>query len=59
MPGDQLTPKEAAALLGVSTMTILRYTATGKLKADRLPSGHRRIPRAEVERLIREGKGKG
>jgi len=59
MPGEWLSVKEAAELLGVSRITIRRYTLSGKLAETRLPSGHRRIPRAEVERLQREGKGKG
>lgn len=55
---EYLTVKEAAEMLGVSRITIRRYTMTGKLAEIRLPSGHRRIPRADVERLIEEGKRK-
>ena len=55
MPGDYLTTGEAAKLLGVNPVTIIRYTATGKLPVVRLPSGHRRIPREAVEKLLREG----
>lgn len=56
MPGEWLTVKEAAEMLGVSRITIRRYTISGKLGEVRLPSGHRRIPLAEIERLRREGK---
>lgn len=58
MPGDYLTTGEAAKLLGVTSMTIIRYTVSGKLSVIRLPGGHRRIPRADVERLIEEGRKK-
>lgn len=47
-PGNYLTITQAAQLLGVSTRTILRYEAAGRLAAYRLPSGHRRFDRADV-----------
>jgi excisionase family DNA binding protein len=53
--GDYLTTGQAAKLLGVSRWTVIRYAATGKIQAVTLPSGDRRIPKAEVERLLREG----
>lgn len=56
MPDDLLTLREAAAMLRVSTFTVVRYCKSGKLAEIKLPTGHRRIPRAEVERLLREGR---
>jgi excisionase family DNA binding protein len=54
MPGDLLTSTEAAKMLGVVRSTVLRYIRQGKLPAVVLPSGHTRIRREEVERLLRE-----
>jgi excisionase family DNA binding protein len=50
------TLKEAASALRMSTRTVQRYIACGRLRAARLDSGSSRllIPRAELERLIRE-----
>lgn len=56
MPGDLLTTTEAARLLGVDRSTVSRYVRLGKLPiAVRLPSGHARIRKADVERLLRDG----
>ncbi len=50
--GDELTPAEAAEILGVSPSTVRRYEESGILVPRRLPgSGHRRYKRAEVEAL--------
>ena len=57
--GDYLTTGQAARLLGVSRWTVIRYTGTDKLQAVTLPSGDRRIPKGEVEQLLREGKRDG
>jgi len=48
---DWLRPAEVAAELGVSTKTVTRMDARGDLTPLRLPSGHRRYSRAEVEAL--------
>lgn len=56
MPDEYVTTGEAARMLGVNPTTIIRYTITGKLQVVKLPGGHRRIPRSEVERLLREGR---
>jgi excisionase family DNA binding protein len=45
-------PSEAAFILGVTTETLRRWEKLGLLKARRLPSGHVRIPKSEVERLL-------
>jgi len=44
-------PSEVAYFLGVTTETLRRWEKLGLLKARRLPSGHIRIPKSEVERL--------
>jgi excisionase family DNA binding protein len=43
---------EAAYILGVTTETLRRWEKLGLLKARRLPSGHMRIPKSEVGRLL-------
>lgn len=48
-----LTPGEAAKVLGVCVQTIARYCDDGTLASQRTPGGHRRIPRAAVESLLR------
>jgi excisionase family DNA binding protein len=49
---DLLTPREAAALLGVRTTTLARWARDGLLKpAVRTPGGHRRYRRGEVVAL--------
>jgi excisionase family DNA binding protein len=56
VPDELLTTGEAAELLGVSRWTCLRYIREGRLPAVRLPSGHMRIKRSDVERLIEQGR---
>lgn len=46
------TTKEAAALLAVHPVTIRRWIEAGQIKAVTLPSGHFRIPQAEIDRLL-------
>jgi len=57
MPDELLTTTEAAKLLGVDRSTVARYVRQGKLPAIRLPSGHTRIRRADVDRLVRGESG--
>lgn len=46
--------RDAAHVLGVHENTVRNMVDDGRLLAERLPSGHRRIPIVEVERLLRE-----
>jgi len=48
---------EAARILGVSVFTVWRWCKEGKIKAGKTPGGQYRIPREELERLIREMDG--
>ena len=50
--GGLLTSAEAAALGGVSKMTILRAVRAGKLSPFRTPGGHFRFRRADIEELL-------
>lgn len=46
------TPSEVAAKFRVSVRTLNRWEHRGSLVPVRLPSGHRRYPRADVETLL-------
>ena len=48
-----LTAKEVAELLMVSTNSVRVWTDKGMLKAETTLGGHRRFPRAEIERLMK------
>jgi len=54
MEKEQLTVSEAARLLGVSPATVRRMLDSGVIQGWRIPLGtrHRRIPRAEIERVM-------
>ncbi len=47
---------EAARLLNVFTSTVIHWMNSGKLKGYRTPGGHRRIPKEELARFIKENK---
>jgi len=49
-----LSPKEAGKLLGVSTKTIQRWDKKGLIKVIRTPTGRRRIPYSEIQRILKE-----
>ena len=49
---DLLSVSAVADLLGVHVDTVRRWTGEGKLPEVRTPGGHRRIPRAAVDRLL-------
>lgn len=49
-----ITPKEAAALLGVSAQTVGRWQQQGVISGMRTLGGHRRYSLADIERLIAE-----
>ncbi len=48
---DLLSPKQAAAMLGVTYQTIQNYIHTGKLKSYQTPGGRHRIPREDIMNL--------
>ncbi len=52
--GDLLTPGQAAAIAHVTTRTIHRYGSAGLLGFIKLPSGHRRYVREDVEALLKD-----
>lgn len=49
---ERLTSSQVARLLGVSTRTVQRMETRGDLTPARLPSGHRRYLRSEIEALL-------
>ena len=53
-----LSPKEAAAELGISIKTVHRWDEAGKLHTVRTAGNQRRIPIEEISRLRRQGRGK-
>lgn len=57
MPDELLTSSEAAQMLRVSKATITRYVRLGQLPAIRLPSGHLRIRRRDIERVLHQEDG--
>ena len=52
---ELLSVAQAAALLGVSAATIRRAADAGVLPSRRSPGGHRRLERAALEGMTREG----
>lgn len=58
MSDSLLSVRAAADLLGVHVDTVRRWTDEGRLPETRTPGGHRRIPRAAIDRL-RAGIGTG
>ena len=51
---DLVTTGQAAAMLGVTTPTVIAYFDKGLLEGCVLPSGHRRITRESIEKLRAE-----
>jgi excisionase family DNA binding protein len=51
---DYLRVAEAASLLHVSPKTVSRWAKEGKLPHIVTLGGHRRFPRAEIERISRD-----
>ena len=47
-----LTPREAAAAIGVSYPTIKQWILAGKLRTIKTPGGHHRIPQAVLKRYL-------
>ncbi len=54
MHENLLRPEQAAALLCVSTATIRRWDNSGLISTVRTPGRQRRIPLAEVKRILAE-----
>ncbi len=52
---EYFTTREAARLLHVSLVSVQRWQRAGRLKSFMTPGGHRRIPRGELVRFMREG----
>lgn len=48
-----LSPSEVAAELEVSPTSIRRWIRDGRLRSIRLPSGQRKVRRADVEAILR------
>jgi excisionase family DNA binding protein len=51
-----LTTSQVAVLLGVSAATVVTYADKGLLRVIRLPSGHRRFRRVDVDALLDPGR---
>ena len=47
-----LTPREAAARLGVSYPTVKQWIYKGSIRTRRTAGGHHRVPATEVDRLL-------
>lgn len=45
-------PSAAARQLGVSLRTLQRMATSGAINAIVLPSGHRRYPQSEIDRIV-------
>ena len=48
-----LTPREAAAEIGVSYATVKQWILAGKLKSTTTPGGHHRIPQSALKPLLK------
>ncbi len=53
-----LTPREAAAEIGVSYATIKQWILSGKLASTKTPGGHHRIPQRSLTPLMKSTPGK-
>ena len=52
MPNEQLTPREAARMLGISYPTIKQWILAGKLRTTPTPGGHHRIDAATLRPFL-------
>jgi excisionase family DNA binding protein len=46
------SPREAAAVLGISYASLKQWIYQGKLKSVQTPGGHHRISESEIDRLL-------
>jgi molybdopterin-binding protein len=53
-----LTPREAAAVIGVSYATVKQWILAGKLKSITTPGGHHRIPRSALAPMLKSSPDK-
>ena len=51
-----LKPEEAALMLGVSYKTLWRWARKGKIKYIKLPSGHLRYYKKDIQKFIEQKK---
>lgn len=54
MMAESLSPRQFAEAIGVSESSVRRWADDGRIKITRTAGGHRRIPRTEAIRFIRE-----
>lgn len=52
---EKLTTGGVSRVFGVTLNTVKAWIRGGKISAIRLPSGHYRVPRSEVDRLLQDG----
>ncbi len=53
-----LTPREAAAALGVSYAAVKQWILAGRLKTRKTPGGHHRIPQSSLTPLLKSAPAK-
>ncbi len=53
-----LTPREAAASLGVSYAAVKQWILAGKIKTQKTPGGHHRIPQSALAPLLKTAPSK-
>jgi molybdopterin-binding protein len=51
-PAALLTPREAAARLGVSYQTIKHWIYQGSIRTTQTAGGHHRVPQNEIDRML-------
>ena len=56
-PDEWISTGVAARMLGVKLDAVRSYINSGALEAIRLPSGHYRVARASIERLLAKRTG--
>jgi excisionase family DNA binding protein len=52
-----LTPREAARIFGVRTVTLAQWAREGKIACRVTPGGHRRYPREAIQELLDSDQG--